>query len=591
MTPDIAIVFALLIAAMVVFSFEWVSIDVVTLSLLAMLVLTGILTPQEAFSGFASEVLIILASVFIISGTLIKTGVLDWLAQFIFRLGHRKERRVLTYLMGLAAAMSAFCSNTSTTAILSPATMELSRRVNVSPSRFLMPLAFASILGGTCTLIGTSTNIAGSSMAIRLGLEPFGLFEFFGIGLILAFAGITYMVLFGYRLIPARLSSQLTEEYGLRQFLTALVPVKGSAVVGKALGDLKLEQIGLTPLIVINNGQRFSAHPLRKVQADTRIIVKGSPQTLIQAKDSPGFALDADVHFGDADLARDETEVGEAVLMPQSHLIGKTLKQVDFFHRFDLVVLAVYRRGHAYPAQIENMRLKVGDVLLLQGLRERLDPLKGNLDLWGLMQVDSFAPTKRQGVIALSALGIAALLGSTGLLPLSIALLIAVLVLAVTRCVTMEDAYTMVEWRLLVLIAGMTSFGFAMQKTGAADYLAQQIVALTSPFGIYATLATFCVAAVLLTQPLSNAAAALAILPVAVATADSLAVDPRSIAILVTLSASLSFITPLEPASLLVYGSGKYRFWDFMRPGLPLTVLMVGLLLWLVPVFWPLYPA
>ena len=248
-----------------------------------------------------------------------------------------------------------------------------------------------------------------------------------------------------------------------------------------------------------------------------------------------------------------------------------------------------YRQGQAHPAQIEHMRLKVGDVLLLYGLRENLDRLKGNLDLWGLMQVDGFTPTRRQGIIALAALGSAVFLESTGLLPLSIALLLAVLALALSRCVTMEDAYTMVEWRLIILIAGMTSFGFAMQKTGAAEYLALQVVALTSPFGIYAALTTFCVATVILTQPMSNAAAALTILPVAVAAADSLAVDPRSMAILVTLSASLSFITPLEPASLIVYGPGKYQFLDFMRSGLPLTILMVALLLWLVPMFWPLF--
>lgn len=590
MTPDIAIVLILLIAVMVVFSFDWLSVDIVTLSLIAALVLTGILTPQEAFSGFANEMLIILVSVFVISGTLIKTGITDWLAQLIYRLGNRRERRTLTCLMSLSAAMSALFSNTSTTAILTPTTLELSRQARISPSRFLMSLAFASILGGTCTLIGTSTNLAGSSMATRLGLEPFSLFEFLGIGLILAVAGIVYMVAIGYRLVPTRLPAQLTDDYALRQFLTVLIPTDGSSAIDKALGDLKLARFGLTPLVTINkNGKRLSAHPLRKVRSDTRIVVKGSPKALLRVKAEPEFAIEADAHFGDADLSRDDSAIGEGVLMPQSHLVGKTLKQVDFFHRFGLVVLAIYRQGQAHPAQIEHMRLKVGDVLLLYGLRENLDRLKGNLDLWGLMQVDGFTPTRRQGIIALAALGSAVFLESTGLLPLSIALLLAVLALALSRCVTMEDAYTMVEWRLIILIAGMTSFGFAMQKTGAAEYLALQVVALTSPFGIYAALTTFCVATVILTQPMSNAAAALTILPVAVAAADSLAVDPRSMAILVTLSASLSFITPLEPASLIVYGPGKYQFLDFMRSGLPLTILMVALLLWLVPMFWPLF--
>lgn len=588
MTPDIAVVLILLVAAMVVLSFEWLPVDVVTLSLLAVLVLSGVLTPQEAFSGFANEVLIVLAAVFIISGTMIKTGITDRIAQIVYRHGHRSERRLLTIVMSVAAVVSAFFSNTSATAILSPTVLELARKVKISPSRLLMPLAFASILGGTCTLIGTSTNLAGSSMVTNLGLEPFSLFEFFGIGAILAVVGITYMVLFGYRLIPARRPTQLTEDYDVRRFLTVLVPAAESPAIGKTLGDLKLYQLGLTPLVVIKDGKRLPAHPLRKVRAETRIVVKGSNQAVIRAKTEPAFAIEADKQFTDRDLSRGDLAIGEAVLMPQSHLVGKTLRQLEFFHRFSLIVLALYRRGQAYPARIENMRLKVGDVLLLQGLRQDMDRLKGNLDLWGLTNVDTVSPTRRQGIIAFLALASAIVLGAIGLVPLSIALLVAVLALVLLRCVTMEEAYTMIEWRLIVLIAGMTSFGLAMQKTGAANYVAELIVASTLPLGVYASLTTFCVVTVLLTQPMSNAAAALALLPVAIAAADTLAVDPRSLAILVTLSASLSFITPLEPASLLVYGPGKYRFTDFMRSGLPLTVLMITLLVWLVPKFWPL---
>jgi len=589
MTPDIALVLFLLLAAMVVFAFEWLSVDVVTLSLVAVLVLSGILTPQEASSGFANDIVIILAAIFIISGTLIRTGVTDWLAQLIYRLGQRGERWILACVTILAAALSAFFSNTSATAVLMPTALELSRKAKISPSRVLIPLAYASMLGGSCTLIGTSTNLAGSSMVTELGLEPYSLFEFAGIGLILASAGIVYMVVVGYRLIPARRPVPLTEDYDLRRFLSVLVPTKKrSAAVGKTLGDLKLDQLGLIPLAVIQEGERLSAHPLRKIRAATRIVVKGSEQALMRSRSDPALAIEADEHFIDADLSRHDLAIGEAVLMPQSHLVSKTIKQLDFFHRFRLTVLAIYRRGQAYPAQIENMRLKVGDVLLLQGARENLDRLKGNLDLWGLVPIDRHAPTKRQGVLALATLCLTILLGATGVMPLSIALLIAVLSLVLMRCVTMEDAYSMIEWRLLILIAGMTSFGFAMQKTGAAEFLARLIVASTLPLGIYATLTMFCVATVALTQPMSNAAAALVVLPIAVASADLLGVDPRSVAILVTLSASLSFITPLEPASLLVYGPGKYRFSDFIRAGLPLTALTIVVLVWLVPVFWPL---
>ena len=588
MTPEIAIVFALLLAAMLAFSFEWLSVDVISLTLVTALVLSGILTPAEAFSGFASEVLVILAAVFVIAGTLINTGVTDWLAQFIYRFGQRRQGFLMVYLMSLAAGMSALFSNTSATALLAPTALELSRKAETSPSVFLMPLAFASILGGTCTLIGTSTNIAGSGMITRLGLEPFSLFEFTGIGLILAVTGILYMALIGYRLVPARRPTQLTEEYGLREFLSVLIPTENSVAVGQALGELRFDRLGLTPLLLIEEGRRLAAHPLRKIRPDTHIVVKGTPEALLRAQAEPEFAIEADAQLADADLSPEEYTIGEAVLMPQSHLVGKTIRSVDFAHRFGLIVLALYRRGQAYPARIGNMRLKVGDVLLLRGSNEDVERLKGNLDLWGLMKTSTAVATRRQGLFTVLVLGMAILLGSTGLLPLSIALLCAALALVVTRCVTMEDAYTMIEWRLLILIAGMTSFGFAMLKTGAAEYLAQLLVSASLPYGLYATLTVFSIITVLLTQPMSNAAAALVVLPVAVAAADSMGVDPRSVAILVTLSASLSFITPLEPASLLIYGPGKYRFLDFTRAGLPLTVLVVALLIWLVPIFWPL---
>ena len=588
MTLEIAIVLVLLSSVTIIFAFEWMSIDVVTLGLIALLVVTGVLTPQEAFSGFASEIIIILAAIFIVSGTLIKTGIMAWLAHIVYRLARHGERPALAYVMALCAGLSAFFSNTSATAVLMPTALELSRQAKFSPSRILMPLAFASMLGGSCTLIGTSTNLAGSSMVTELGLEPYSLFEFAGIGLILTVAGIAYMVAIGHRMIEPRRPVPLTEDYDLRPFLTILVPTEGSPAIGARLGDLNLDQIDLTPLAIIKDGKRHSPHPLRRIREATRIVVKGSEQALIRCKNNPDFAIEADSQFTDEDLLRDDLAIGEAVLMPQSHLIGKTLKQLDFFHRFGLIVLAIYRRGHAYPAQIDNMRFKAGDVLLLQGVKENLDRLKANLDLWGLIPVDTHAPTRRQGLYALIALGLAIVLSSIGLMPLSISLLIAVIGLVLMRCVTMEDAYTMIEWRLLILIAGMTSFGLAMQKTGAADYLAQLIVSTTLPFGIYATLAMFSFITVLLTQPMSNAAAALVILPVAVASAGLLDIDPRSVAILVTLSASLSFITPFEPASLLVYGPGKYRFADFIRAGLPLTAIMVSLLIWLVPLIWPL---
>ena len=588
MTLHIAIVLSLLFGAMVLFAFEWLAFDVVTLLLLALLVLFGILTPQEAFSGFANEVIIILASMFVISGALSQTGVMEWLGQAIHRASLKSENRLLAYLMGIAAATSAFFSNTTATAVLMPAAIEASNRAKLSPSRSLMPLAYGSILGGTCTLIGTSTNMASSGLLAKLGLAPYSLFEFTTIGVGLAVVGIVYMSVIGYRLIPKQAPEILADQYGVQQFLSELIISVDSPAIGRALGRLKLPQGKVTPLVVVREGEKLSANPLRVLREGDKIIVKASRDALLQAKESHAFGIEAEKTLSDKDLSPDDVVIAEAILMPQSHLIGNTLKHLDFYRRFGVVVLAIYRRGHSHPAQIENMSLRVGDVLLLQGSKDVIGKLRGNSDLWGLSAVDRKFLSRREGVYSLVILSLAVVVASFGLVPVSIAFLLAALALVLMRTISTEDAYGFIEWRLIVLIAGMTSFGLAMQKTGAADYLAELIVNATLPLGLYATLTMLALLTVLLTQPMSNAAAALVVLPIAVATATALSVNPRTLAVLVTLSASLSFVTPLEPASLLVYGPGKYRFMDFVRAGLPMTLITVVILVVMVPILWPL---
>ncbi len=590
MTWEILLLFALLVLATAFFATERFSIDVVALAVVCALVLSGILTPTEAFAGFANDVMIILASVFILSGALVKAGVMAWLGALLSRLSGDKAGRSRLLLLSVGAAASAFFSNTSATAVLMPAALETARRAQQSASRYLMPLAYASILGGTCTLIGTSTNLAGSGMAAQLGLEPFSLFEFFGVGIIVAAVGIIWLSVFGDRFIPIRTAPELTERYGVREFLSTLIVAEDSAASENPLGEAGLEGLGVAPLAILRDKVRLPANPLRNIRSGDRLLVKASPEALKKVSTDGKFAIEADAQLTDKDISRDALAMGEAVLMPQSRLVGKTVKSTEFFRFKDLVVLAIYRRGQAYPVEIENMLLRVGDVLLIQGERSALMRLRGDPDLWGLAEVDETVLSPRQGVFVLAALTTALIVGALGLAPLSIALLVAVLIVVGRGAITMEEAYGFIEWRLLVLIAGMTSLGGAMVKTGAAELAAAAIVSVCLPFGPTVSLAAFAMLTVLLTQPMSNAAAALTVMPVAVAAADLLNVEPRALAILVTLSASLSFVTPLEPASLLIYGPGKYKFIDFFRAGLPLTLISLALVIFLVPIIWPLSP-
>jgi di/tricarboxylate transporter len=589
LTADIAIILSLFVVGMALFVLEWLSFDVVALLLVASLVIFGILTPEEAFSGFASEAIVILGAMFVISGALSRTGLMEGLGVALHRFSAKNDSLLVGSIMGIAATLSAFFSNTTATAAMLPATMEASKQSQISPSRTLMPLAYGSILGGTCTLIGTSTNMASSGLVAKLGLTPFSLFEFTLIGVGLAVVGIVYVSVLGRRLIPIRQPDILIDQYGIQDFLSELIIADPSPAIGQPLGSLDLPSADVVPLAIIRDGKRLSADRRRALFEGDKIIVKASRQALLNAKASKVFGIEADKTLSEQDLSADEILIAEAVVMPRSSLVGKTLKSLEFYRRFGSAVLAIYRRGHGYPAQIENMSLRVGDVLLLQGPKNAVRELGASPDLWGLTAVSQESLGRRKGIYMLLALVAAALAGSAGLIPLSIALLLAALSLVVFQVITIEDAYASIEWRLVMLIAGMTSFGLAMQKTGAADYLGAIIVDVTVPLGISVTLAVFALLTVLLTQPMSNAAAALVMLPIAVATADTMSIDPRTLAVLVTLSASLSFITPLEPASLLVYGPGKYRFVDFIRVGLPLTLICVVVLVVTVPILWPLH--
>ena len=588
MTFEILILFLLLAAALVLFLLEWLSVDVVTLFLLVALVLFGILTPEEVFSGFANEIIIILCSVFVLSAALVKTGVMNWVGRALHALVGGNEFRILVSVMLLSAGLSAFLSNTTAVAILLPVVLGLSRESRVSPGRILIPLAFASMLGGTCTLIGTSTNLAASGMILKMGLEPFSLFEFVQIGLVLVVVGTLYMAFLGHRLLPRTAPATLTEEYRIKEYLTEVIVPEESALAGESLEQVPLLDRGVTVLSIQRGERRIYPGPQRRLRKGDRLIVQATREGLLYVRETPDLVIHADGSLNDTDLVTDSIHLVEAIIMPRSTLIGHTIRKWKFRQRYGVSVLALYRQGVSLVEGLANIRFKVGDVVLLQGPADRLAPLQEARDLWVLDESEHTLVNNRRGSYAAAALVLAVLLGGLQVIPLSISFLLGALVVIVLKCVTVEEVYGFIEWRLIILIGGMTAFGLAMQKTQADGYLAGLIVEWALPLGLYWVLAGFVVLTMLLTQPLSNAAAVLVVLPVAVATAGQLGVNPRSLAVLVTLAASVSLIAPFEPACLLVFGPGKYRFRDFLISGLPLSAIVVVVLLLLVPVFWPL---
>ncbi|PRY08902.1 di/tricarboxylate transporter [Pontibacter ummariensis] len=584
---EIALVLTLLVIAVVLFATEKYSVEIVTLVMLTVLASARIITPEEAFDGFSSDFIIVIASIFILSAALQETGILDFVVIRLVQLAHRSSNLMLFVVMLITGVVSAFMNNTTVTAMFVTPLIGLSKRVNISASKLLMPLAFSAILGGTCTLIGTSTNVAVSGYLAKTGLPAIGLFEITAVGAVIFSVGMLYMMTLGQRMLPNNDDQQLTEEYKLQKYLSEIVVLPDSPLVGQLVFASDLTSLHFRMLNIIRDHENFLPDFRTRIQANDILLVEGDLDNLIKVKETKGIQIMADAIL-EKDLQPDSIRLAELLVVRQSNLIGRTVKEANFLQRYGLVVIAISRYGETLRSKIGSIELQLGDLLLVQGSSERLNQLRVSRNV---ALLDEFEPTlfkKRKGLVAIACLAGAILLGTLQLLPLSIAFLLGAMASILFRCIGTQKAYAAIDFRLLILIGGMTAFGTAMEKSGAADFLAEGIVTLAGPMGKVGVLAGFVVLTVLLTQPMSNAAAALVVVPVALRTAIELGADPRTFAIAIMLAASVSLVTPFEPACILVYSPGKYKFRDFIKIGSPLTLLLVAVILLLVPLFWPM---
>ncbi|HEY0323825.1 MAG TPA: SLC13 family permease [Pyrinomonadaceae bacterium] len=616
MTFEIATILALLLVALVLFGTERIPIDIVTILLVIALVVTGTLSVEEAFAGFGNDIVITISGLFILTGGLVKTGVVDVIGRRLHRISGGNEFWLTVLIMLVAAACAAVMKNTTTTAMFVPVVLGISARARVAPSKLLMPLAFGAILGGTCTLIGTSTNLAVSGALARLGtspdliksvqenqqflarfpnyhalFQPFSMFELTWVGIPIVIVGMLYMLLIGLRLLPRRGGSEsLTEQYQIREYMSEVIVLPASPLVGKTLSEARVsEELDLTVVGILRGNQgRIAPSAQEVIQAEDLLLVQGQIEDILRVKSEAGIEIKADFKLSDSDLETADVELFEVLLLRGSDFVGRTLKGLKFRQRYGLTVLAINRHGVALLSKISNVSLRFGDVLLIQGDRDRIQPLVLDGQLLLLEDVSERQGRATQRRWALLAFAVFLFFSITHLLPLSVAVLLGVLILLASRAVRVQEMYDLIEWRLIVLIAGMISFGVAMEKTHADQYLADLILRGFGAYGNLAILAGFFILTVAITQPMSNQAAALVMLPIAVKTAMALGLNPRAFAVTVTYAASCSFLTPLEPACVLIFTPGRYRFLDFVKVGSILTIAVFAIVMLLVPVFWPL---
>jgi di/tricarboxylate transporter len=591
MTFEIALLLALIAIAVMLFAFDWIAADVIGLGLLLALVLTGLLPAEKAFAGFGSDSVILILGLLILTAALLKTGVMELVGRILARYTGRKPGILLAVIMIAAASLSSFISNTACTAFFIPIVMGAAQRAKISPSKLLLPLAFCSILASSVTLISTSSNLVVSGLMTIAGLAPMEMFELTPVGIPIVIVGLLYMFLLGRRLIPDRAApAELLESFGVRPYLTEILILPESPLVGKTLEESRLgRDLDLTVLQVVRNEDQhlFPSRALT-LQAHDVILVEGARDEILKIKDTSGIEIKSDIKLSDPNLKTEDTALVETILLPRSPLIGRTLRNARFRERYGLQVLAMNRHGRNVLRQIGQVPLRMGDVLLIQGRKSNIAALEDDQAFRILAAVPESRIDRRKALLAVAIFVGALALGVLKVVSLPVAGLLGAFTAFLTRCITPEDAYREVEWRAIILIACMLSLGVAMESTGAAKYLASLVVNGAGGLGPMGLLSGFFFLAVLLTQPMSNQAAAAVILPIAIQTALQLDLNPRTFAMMVAVAASCSYLTPLEPSCLMVYGPGRYRFMDFLKVGSLLTLLIFVVAIFLVPRVWPL---
>ncbi|HLE51845.1 MAG TPA: SLC13 family permease [Anaerolineales bacterium] len=598
----ITITFIILGGSILIFLSGRLRPDLVALLVAISLGVTGILTPQEVFSGFSRSAVITIMAIYVLAEGLLRTGVTDQVGAFLLRVGGMTERWLMGVVMFAGAFLSLFMNNIAAASVMLPAIAGVARKSRVNPSHLLMPLAFGTILGGMATLL-TTTNIVVSSLLRDEGLVGYGLLDFAPLGLPLVAAGVIYMAFVGQRLLPAKSNlqrwrtifpqeSNLTSIYQLEErLIRARVPA-GSNLIGKTLSQSNLRQDFRLNLVSIERIAQtiISPSPDTTFKQDDILLLEGKLEKFSKEALRPTLELLPTNDAKSPDLKTQKLILVEAVLAPRSILIGKTLRSTHFREKYDLNVIAIWRSGRPIRTSLSDLPLQFGDALLVQGQRERVSTLHSEPDLIILNGEERLINVKGRKIWpALFIMGTALMLTALNLIPAGEAMLGGALAMVLVGILTMDRVYQVIDWRSIFLIAGMLPLGIAMTKTGAASYLGNGMVTFLGPAGPMALLAGMVVLAMLLSQVINGAVVATLVAPIAIGIARQIGVDPRAMAMGVALATSMTFLSPLgHPVNVLVMGPGGYSFQDYFKVGLPLTLLLLVLMMALFPVLWPL---
>lgn len=591
MTLEIVFVLLLVVAVAVLFASERFRVDLVAVMAMGLLLLSGIVTPEEGIAGFSNTATVTVAAMFVLSAAVFKTGAVNSIAGWTIRAYRKSLWMGIAATMVLSGVLSAFVNNTPIVAIFIPILIGVAREIGQSPSRLLMPLSFASMFGGVCTLIGTSTNILLSSIAVQAGYQAFGMFEFTALGAIFFVIGTVYMMVIGVRLIPqAPAQKDLTGQFGMGEYMTEIELLPEAPSVGQTIKNSRLvAELGLEVLELRREGDRRSMPRSSTIlRAGDVLRVAGDIEKMRHVHASEGIRMHARGGFHDADVNSEEVVLVEAIIAPNSRLENRSLVESRFRDQFGVTVLAVLHRGQVVRSRVNRVKLKAGDALLLEVSKDRMQDLREE-DAFVFLSDEGIAPfrTSRMGWALAIAVGVVAS-AAAGVVPIVVSAIVGCILMVLAGCITLEEAYQAIDWKVVVLLAGVLTLGVALEKSGAALLLADQIVATVGPFGPIALVAVFYLLTSVLTELMSNNATAALLAPIALASAAMLSIDPRPLLMAVTFAASASFMTPIGyQTNTMIYSAGKYRFKDFLIVGTPLNLIFWLVATLLIPVFWP----
>ncbi len=591
MTQENLLVLIILGVAVVLFVSERLRVDLISMMVLITLSLTGLVTIEEAFSGFASPAVITVWAVYIVSGALFRTGVADILANFVLRLAGQNYLRLLFIIMITVGLMSSVMNNIGAVAILLPAVVSVSRKVNIAPSKLLIPMAFTSLLGGKMTLIGTPPNILASSiMESYGGMEPFGFFDFTPMGVIILATGILYFLTIGHRLLPSRNpGGQLSDTYHIREYLSEVRIGEKSSLVGKTLAESGLGERYNINIIQVRRNNKQVLVPIQDplLLIGDILLVQGNTQNILKTSESLGLEAIPEWKFFE-ELSEGSQSLVEITLAQGSNIQGQTLKQSDFRARYGLTVLAIQHRGKSIVSNLADIPLDFGDALLVQGPDERIAFLRRN-DEFLILETPPMETrrTKKAPLAVLILVGVLIAVSSR-ILHVSTAMLIGAMLMVLTGVLNMDEAYKSIEWKSVFLIAGMLPMGIAMQNSGTALFLATQIVEFVGNWGNLAVLMGIFLMTALITEVMSNAAATVLVTPIAIDVARSVGANPQTFVMAVVIAAATSFLMPIgHQANVLVFGPGGYKFSDYTKVGVWLNIIIFIMVAIFLPLVWP----